>query len=79
VSVAQLPPLSHCAKASHVDVLVAALAAVADRASPAAEIAATVAPRRAAVRNLVFFMMVMLLKATCAGSVPGDHRATARP
>jgi hypothetical protein len=62
-----------------VEVLVVALAAVADKARPAAEMAATVAPRRAAVRNLVFFMMIMLLKATSAGSVPGDHRATAHP
>ena len=44
-----------------------------------AEITATVAPRRAAVRKVVFFIMVMLLKATGAGSVPGDRRATARP
>src|SRR6478735_231582 len=79
VLVDQLPPLSHCASASHVDVGVAALAAVAERAKPAAETAARVTPRRAAVRNLVFFMMVMLLKATSAGSVPGDRRATARP
>ncbi|BCW18294.1 hypothetical protein NtRootA9_10020 [Arthrobacter sp. NtRootA9] len=75
----QLPPLSHCASASQVDVGVAAVAADVERAMPAAERAATVAPRRATVRKEDLFMVVMLLKATGAGFVPEDRRATARP
>src|ERR671926_1346567 len=82
VLVDQLPPLSHWARASQVEALVAvgvaAFAAVAESARVAAETAARVTPRRAAVLRVDFFIWDAP-EATRARSVPGRCRATARP